>query len=366
MKIRVATTVLIALAVFGAIFGYKFYMIGRMRAAQMAMVRPPATVSAAPVQEQTWPNSLNAVATLASYRGVTVKAEIEGTVRRIAFESGATVAAGAPLVDLDDSVEAASLPGLEAQAKLAAANLERARDLRANNTNTPVDLDAAEATAAQTQSAVAQLRATIAKKHITAPFAGRLGIALIYPGQFLGKADPVVRLETLDPVYVDFSLPQQDLSRVAVGQAVRVRIDAFPGRVFDAAIVAIAPRVTDATRNLDLRAAMANPGEILRPGMFAHAAVVLPPTEHALVLPATAVVHNPYGETVYVIEQGVAHQRFITTGPQQGDLILVRDGLHAGESVVTSGQIKLHNGSAVRIDNSLAPEAKASPTPPES
>lgn len=365
MKTRLVVPVVIALAVLAAIFATKFHAMSLARAAQAAMVRPATTVSATAVREETWPNTIAAVGALASYRGVTIKTEIEGLVRRVAFESGATVVDGQALVELDDSVEAASLPGLEAQARLAHTNLLRARELRAQNTNSPVDLDAAEATAALTAAAVDQLKATLAKKHIAAPFPGRLGIALVYPGQFLAKGEAVVRLETLDPIYADFSLPQQELARVAVGQGVAVTVDAYPDQACPARVIAIAPRVNDATRTFDIRAELANPGERLRPGMFARIEVVLPATPRALVLPSTSVVHNPYGETVYVIEDGVAHQRFIRTGPQRGDLVQVTQGLKAGETVVTSGQVKLHHGSTVRIDNSLAPLAESAPKPKE-
>ncbi|MBS0663542.1 MAG: efflux RND transporter periplasmic adaptor subunit [Verrucomicrobia bacterium] len=366
MKTRLIVPVVAALAVLAAIFAIKFHAASVARAAQAAMVRPPTTVSAAAVREETWPNTIAAVGALASYRGVTIKTEVEGAVRRIAFESGATVAEGQALVALDDSVEAATLPGLEAQARLASTNLLRARELRAQNTNSPVDLDAAETAAALAKAAVDELKAALAKKHIAAPFAGRLGIALVYPGQFLAKGEAIVRLETLDPIYADFSVPQQELARVALGQEVAVAVDAYPDQAYRARVVAIAPRVNDNTRTVDLRAELANPGERLRPGMFARVEVLLPPTPHALVLPATAVVHNPYGETVYVVEDGVAHQRFIRTGPQRGDLVLVRQGLKPGEMVVTSGQIKLHHGSAVRLDNSLAPLADPAPKPKES
>lgn len=365
MKIRILPTLIVAVVVFGSIFGYKYLAMRRGMAAQAGQVRPPTTVSAAAAQEETWPNTLNAVGSIASFRGITVKNEIEGAVRHIAFTSGAYVEAGAPLVDLDDSIEAASLPGLEAQAKLAATNLARARDLRAADTNALADLDAAEATAASTQSALASLRATVAKKHIVAPFAGRLGIARIYPGQFLGKAEAIVQLETLDPVYVDFSLPQQSIAQVAVGQTVHIQVDAFPGRVFAGTIAAISPRVDDSTRSLSLRAAVPNADEALRPGMFGRVEVVLPGTARSIVLPTSAVVYNPYGNFVFVIDGGVAKQRFVQTGPQRGNVIAILSGLQPGEQVVTSGQIKLRNGSPVRVDNTAAPSADPAPKPAE-
>ena len=366
MTKRIVLTALIALAIFGAIFGYKFYGMRKMQAAMAGMKALPVTVSAASVQKQTWPNTLAAVGSLASYRGITAKTELEGPVSEVVAQSGAVVAQGDLLVVLDTASELAQLSGLEAQAKLSEINLTRALELRTNGTNTPSDLDAAEAASTQSKAAVTQLRVTLAKKHIVAPFAGRLGIVKVYPGEFLSKGDPLVVLESIDPIHVDFSLPQQELSRLAVDQAVQLKVDAYPGRVFEAKITAISPRVSDATRNLDVRATLTNSDEALRPGMYARVEVVLPATENALVLPGSAVVHNPYGETVYVIENGVAKQRFIKTGPSRGDLILIVDGLNVGEQVVTAGQIKLRNGSAVRVDNTAAPESNPAPKPNES
>ncbi|MBI2496622.1 MAG: efflux RND transporter periplasmic adaptor subunit [Opitutae bacterium] len=365
MKTRFILTLVIAVAVLAAIFGSRLLKNRRAAAAQATMVRPAPTVSATAAKEENWPHTLNAVGALASFRGITVKSELEGVIRRIAFESGATVAEGDALVELDTSVETAQLAGLEAQARLAELNLARARELRTNGTNTQADLDAAEAMLLQTRSAADQLRATIAKKRITAPFAGRLGIALVYPGQFLGKAESIVQLETLDPVYADFSLPQQEIGRVAVGQPVRVNVDAFPDRAFEGTITAIAPRVNDATRSISLRATVANRDEVLRPGMFGRIEVVLPVTERALVLPTAAIVYNPYGNFVYVIDQGAVSQRFVQTGPQRGNLISILSGLKPGEQVVTSGQIKLRNGSPVQIDNTAAPSANPAPRPSE-
>jgi len=366
MNKRIVLTVVVALAVFAAIFGYKYYSVRQMMAAMAAVKPQPVTVSAATVSEETWPNTLQAVASLRSFRGIAVKTELEGAVREIAAQSGSTVAAGAPLVQLDTSVEDAQLIGLEAQAHLAEINLGRARELRANGTNTPNDLDTAETTLQQTRSAVAQLKATIAKKRITAPFAGRLGIVQVYPGQFLSKGDTIVVLESTDPIYVDFSLPQQDIARVTLGQAVRLSVDAYPDRTFVGKIVAISPRLDDATRSLDLRAELPNSDEALRAGMFARAEILLAASEHSLVIPSAAIVHNPYGETVYVIAEGVVHQRFIKTGASRGDLTQVQSGLKVGDQIVTSGQIKLRNGSAIKIDNSAAPQANPAPKPVES
>lgn len=368
MKIRVVASLVIALAVFGAIFGAK-YLKDRGAAAAAAQARSgqaALTVSSIAAQQLTWPNTVNAVGSLQSFRGITVKTELEGAVRRIAVNSGAVVHAGDLLVELDVSVESAQLSGAEAQAKLTELNLARARDLRANGTNTPADLDAAEAALAQTRSAVDQLRATIAKKRIVAPFDGRLGIVLVYPGQFLGKAEAIVDLQALDPIYADFTVAQQEISRLAVGQRVNVRVDAHPGRVFEGAIEAISPTVSEATRSVRVRATLANPGEALLPGMFGNVEVVLPGTDNAVALPSTAIVYNPYGDFVYVVEKGVAQQRFVRTGAQHGSLIAVVSGLKSGEEVVTSGQLKLRNGAPVRVDNTVAPSANPAPSPKES
>ncbi|HLP26213.1 MAG TPA: efflux RND transporter periplasmic adaptor subunit [Acidobacteriota bacterium] len=366
MKKSTLVAALIAGSVFGAIFAYKFIVVRKTMMAMASAKPPPVTVSTAVVREETWPNTIRAVGSLKTYRGIVVKTETEGLVRSVTATSGNAVEAGAVLVQLDTSVEDAQLAGLEAQARLAEINVGRARELRANGTNTQTELDTAETTLQQTLSAVAQLKATIAKKRIVAPFGGRLGIVQVYPGQFLSKGDSLAVLESIDPIHVDFSLPQQEIARLAVDQPVRLSVDAYPGRVFEGKITALSPRVNDATRNVDVRATLANPDEQLRPGMFARLEVMLPASDRALVIPAAAVVYNPYGETVYVVSGHVAQQRFIETGATRGDLTQVRKGLQSGDTIVTSGQIKLRNGSAVQINNTLAPDADSAPKPNES
>lgn len=370
---RVLLTAVIALAILGGIFGYKY--LGARKAAAAAKNRPVAlvTVAATAARTETWTDTLAAVGTLTSFRGIAVKSEIEGIVRSVAVESGATVAAGAALVEIDDSVEQARLQGLEAQGRLAESNLNRARELRANNTNAPADVDAAEASRAQTLANVAELRATIAKKHLAAPFAGRLGIVHVHVGQFLNKGDSVALLESVNPIHVDFSLPQQDAAHVATGLAVRVTLDAFPGRVIEGKITAIEPRLTEATRSLELRATLPNDDETLRPGMFARVEVVQPSQQTVVVVPSLAVVSNPYGDFVYVLEPStepngapIARQRFITAGARRGDFVALIKGVKTGDQVVIAGQIKLRPGAAVKIDNSVVPAVSATPKPNES
>lgn len=365
MKKKFVVTLLLSLIVLGAIFGYKYLAFRQAMAARAHQQMPAVAVAVATPQQETWPTTLAAVANLTSSQGITVKTELDGLVRRVAFTSGATVAAGDSLVDLDTSREEAQLKGLDAAVRLAELSLNRARDLREKSTNSAADLDTAEAACTQAQAAAQDLRVVIAKKHIVAPFAGRLGIQQVYPGQFLKAGDSVVELESLDPIYADFGLPQQNVPVLHPGLPVQVTIDAFPGRSFPGTIAAVDPRITDETRNVRVRAVLGNADGALRPGMFGHAEVVLPAHKSVLVLPSTAVVYSPYGNSVYVIEHGVAQQRFVQTGPQRGDLIVVLHGLEPGDQVVTAGQFKLRNGMPVTINNAIVPDANPAPKPEE-
>jgi membrane fusion protein (multidrug efflux system) len=375
MKKRVFLTTVAALAVVGAIFGYKFLTLRKAAAAMAAMKRPPATVTTAPATAQNWRSTLSAVGTVESFQGVTLRSEIEGRIVKLALPSGASVQAGDLLVELEAGNEEAQLKSLEAGAKLATAALTRARDLRSTNTNTAVDVETAEANHAQALAAIDNLKATLAKKRIVAPFTGRLGIRQVNIGQFLNKGDAIVTLEAINPAYVDFALPQQELPHLKPGLPVRVSVDAFPDRTFEGQIEAINPRVSDTTRNVRIRAIAPNPDEILRPGLFAQVTIELPSETPVLELPATAIVYSPYGNSLYVviektgangIKQLVAEQRFVTTGAKRGDQIAILKGLNAGDQVVTSGQMKLRNGSPVTINNTVVPANNAKPHPTES
>lgn len=374
MKIRFLLVALVVVALFGSIFGYKAYTIKVARAAGAARKPPVVTIAAMQPSRETWENTLEAVASLQSYRGVVLRSEIEGRIVRIAFESGAKVKEGDVLIELDTSTETAQLAGLEAQAKLAAVNLNRAHELRTQVSNTQADLDAAEAASAESQAAIAVLRATLAKKRIVAPFSGRLGLREVNPGQFLNKGDAVVPLEAVDPIYADFGLPQQDIPLIRPGLAVRLAVDAFQPRTFEGTIEATSPRVNDETRNVRVRAVFPNTSEELRPGMFGRVEVVLPGKLDVLVLPSSAITYSPYGDSVYVIvdetspagTQSVARQRFVTVGPKRGDQVSILKGVKPGENVVVAGQMKLRNGSAVKVDNSTLPSNNPAPKPAES
>jgi membrane fusion protein (multidrug efflux system) len=369
----VASLIACGLLIAGPLMLIKMSQFKVMGAAGAAMVMPPTTVTATPVTEENWTNHLVVTGSLAPVQGVTVGAEVPGKIVKIAFEPGSAVPAGALLVQLDISTEEAQLRAAEATAALARANLARARELNASKTNSLAELDAAEAQAAQAAAQADSLKAVIAKKTIRAPFAGRLGLRLVNLGQILRDGDAITTLQTLDPIFVNFSLPQQQLARVAPGNQVRVTSDAAAGQVFDGKITAINPEVDAATRNIRLQATIANAGEKLRAGMFASVEVMLPTSNRVLVIPATAVLYAPYGDSVFVVDekkdeksgamQRVLRQQFVRLGPTRGDFVTVVDGLKAGETIVTSGVFKLRAGMPVAIDNTLAPKPQLAPKP---
>jgi membrane fusion protein (multidrug efflux system) len=336
--------------------------------------RAAVTVSTITAGEQVWRSSLNSVATLQSNAGILVCAELGGRVTRIAFESGANVKAGEILADLDTSIEDAQLKGLEAQAALAKISVARARELFKGNASAKADVDAAEAALIQADAAVEQMRATIAKKHITAPFAGRTGIRKVDLGQVLGAGQAIVALEATDPIYADFGVPQQEISRVRPGMTVRMTTDAIPGREFTGKIEAVEPRVSDSTRNVRVRAVFANDGETLRPGLFARVSVDQPETQKLIILPDAAITYNPYGDFVYVLREEktpdgatrlIAYQEFVTVGQKRGSQVAILKGLTPGETVVTSGQIKLTNKAPAVINNDVVPSDNPAPKPTE-
>jgi membrane fusion protein (multidrug efflux system) len=302
-----------------------------------------------------------------------VTPDIPGTVREINFESGAVVAKGDLLVRLDTSTEEAQLRALEAQLGLAKLNVARERRLFEQKTVPQADLEVAEATLKQSEANADAVRATIEKKTLRAPFAGRLGIRLINLGQYLETAKPIVSLQSLTPIHADFSLPQQELARVTDGMRVRVTTDAYPGREFAGSLTAINPELDSATRSVSLQATFDNADQALRPGMYARVEVMLPEERPVLVIPATSVLSAPFGDSVYVIESKpekdsgkselAVRQQFIRTGATRGDFVVVESGLKAGERIVNSGLFKLRNGMSVVENNSLVPKSEKAPTP---
>lgn len=361
-------TVLGLLVVVGGLVGVKVLQFKTMFAQSAHAAAPPESVATSEVSETTLSPTLDAVGSVVSYQGVTLNAEITGTIRRIAFESGASVQAGAVLVELDTSVERAQLEAAAASRDLAAINLESGRSLVGSGAIPNSQWVALEAQAKQSAAEVARLNALIAKKTIRAPFSGKTGMRQVNLGQLVGAGDAIVTLQSLDPVYVDFSLPQQRLSQLNTGAKVSVSTDVFPNQVFEGELSAINPVLDQATRSLRLRATLKNPEGQLHPGMFAKVQVALPAKEKALLVPSTAVMFAPYGDSVFVVDnkdpqKPTVQQKFVRLGPAQGDFVVVLDGLKAKDTVVTTGAFKLRNGASIVVNNELKPEPSLKPNP---
>lgn len=373
---KVSLAVVFVLLVVGGLAAIKVTQFRELMAAAKTMGQPPETVSSTVVRQETWQGTLKAIGSVTAVQGVTVTPEIPGTVREIAFESGAVVAKGDLLVRLDTSSEEAQLRAIDAQLQLAKLNLDRVRALREEKTVSQAELDTAESTLKQFEANADAIRTTIAKKTICAPFAGRLGIRQVNLGQYLDTGKPIVSLQALSPVYVDFSLPEQDLAQLKVGMGIRLSTDAYPGQQFEGKLTAINPDLDEATRSVGLQATLGNAEQLLRPGMFARVEVLLPEEKSVLVIPATAVVSAPFGDSVYVIESQpatnnapaslVVRQQFVRTGRARGDFLAVESGLKEGEQIVNSGVFKLRNGMSVVENNSLAPKPSEAPKPSDS
>ena len=375
MKVRVTLAIGVVVLVAGGLAGVKILQFRKLIAAAQSLAPPPESVSSVLVREERWPDSLTAIGSIAAVQGVTLTPEVPGTVREIAFESGAPVAQGDLLVRLDTSSEEAQLRAIEAQVELASLNLNRVRALRNDNMIAQSELDATQAAVKETEANADAVRAVIAKKTLRAPFAGQLGIRQVNLGQYLEAGKPIVSLQAMEPVYVNFSLPQQELARLKAGMPARVTTDAYAGRQFKGELTAINPDLDVATRSVGLQATFENPDHLLRPGMFARVEVLLPEQQAVLVIPATAVLSAPYGDSVYVIEPKsdkdgtpslVVRQQFVRTGSARGDFLTVESGLKPGDRIVSSGVFKLRNGVSVTENNERVPKAAEAPRPSDS
>ncbi len=369
MKKRILIAVLGLIVVIIILAGIKFLQIKTMIDQGKKFVPPAESITTAVVTSDSWASDLTAVGSLNAVQGVTVAAELPGKVVKIAFESGATVKKGSLLASQDTSSEEAQLPGLQAQVKLARTELERARKMVADKIISQADCDKAVATYDQAVSQVSNMRATIAKKNIRAPFNGRIGIRQVNLGQIMKEGDAIVTLQNLNPIHVDFSLPQQELARLHSGQGIRVTCDALPRETVEGRITAITPLVDADTRNVKVQATVVNRGEKLRPGMFVNVSVGLPERRKVQVIPATAVLYAPYSDSVFIVEDSkdrkskVLRQQFVRLGEKHGDFVAVTSGLKGGETIVSSGAFKLRNGQSVVVNNKLAPSFSASPKP---
>jgi len=367
--------ILIGLVVLvGLIAGIKVLQIRKMIDQAGQFVPPAETVTTGRVTSERWETFLTAVGSLDAVQGLTVSAEMPGKVIRIDFEPGEFVRKGKLLLSQDLSSEQAMLPGAEAALALAKRNLERAEQLLGDNVISQLEYDQALTVFRQASAEIGDLHATMAKKTIRAPFSGRLGIRLVNLGQMLQSGQAIVSLQALDPIFANFSLPQQHLAKLRPGLPVQLTTDSLPDKVLQGTITTINPEIDAATRNIRLQATLANKEEVLRPGMFASIAVVLPATETVLVIPATAVLYAPYSDSVFVVKDRdeatdgtglILEQQFVKLGEKRGDFIRVLSGLQEGDTVVTTGVFKLRAGQAVVVDNTLSPEFKLKPDPEE-
>jgi membrane fusion protein (multidrug efflux system) len=364
---------LIVLVVLAGLAGVKFLQIRTMIAAAPMFAPPPETIATAVAHEETWADTLSAVGSVSAAQGVLVAPEIAGTVSEIDFESGQAVKQGDLLLRLDTSSEEAQLRAAEAQADLAKITAERQRKLGADKTVSQSEVDQADAAWKQAEANADNIRAVIQKKTIRAAFDGKLGIRLVNLGEQLDVGKGIVSLQSLTPMYVDFSLPQQELAKLQTGLQVRAFSDAYATNQFAGEITAINPDLDEATRSVRVRARFANTDEMLRAGMFVRVSVILPQENQVLVIPATAVLSAPYGDSVFLVTPDkdgstnlVVQQTLIRTGRSRGDFVVVETGLKAGDRVASYGIFKLRNGVKVRENNELTPTASPTPTPPNS
>jgi membrane fusion protein (multidrug efflux system) len=373
MTKKITLTALGLLVVLGLIAGVKGLQIATLIGAKGSP--PLESVSTAEARLETWQQTLTSVGSLSAVQGVTVAAELDGKIVQIDFEAGRAVNAGDVLVRQNTSVEEAMLRSAEAGIDLWRVNLERTRELLTKATVSQSQFDSDSATFKQAIASADNIRATIAKKTIKAPFSGRLGIRLVNLGQNLKAGDAIVSLQALNPIFVDFYLPQQELAQIATGLPVRLSGDAFTGKPVEGKITAISPDVDVSTRNVRVQATLDNTGEHLHPGMYVDVAVELPSADKVLTIPATAVLYAPFGDSVYIVErkkgetgeiQNIVRQQIVRLGVHKGDFVAVTSGLKAGDTIVTSGVFRLRPGSAVNVNNSNAPNAELAPTPSDS
>lgn len=357
------------IVVIAVLAGFKALQIMALIDAGKAYKSPPMTVTAEAAKSAEWERLVRSVGSFSAVQGVSVTATFSGKISKIFFESGAAVTKGDLLIQQDISAEEAELRDAQASVKVASLNLERSKTLLKTRAISQSIYDTDDATLKGALARVDVIRATIDNKTIRAPFSGRLGISQVNLGQNLQPGDPVVTLQALDPIYIDFTLPQNKLVDVEPGLPIRVRSDAIGDVVMTGVINAINPRADVSTRSVQIQAKVANPEKRLLPGMFGDVDIVLSQPESVIYVPQTAVQYAPYGDVLFVIEERdnslFLRQQVVRLGTQRGDYVAVTEGLKAGEKVVTLGVFKLHNGQEVVIDNTLSPEFSLNPQPAE-
>jgi membrane fusion protein (multidrug efflux system) len=372
---RMIVMLAVTLGIVAALGFVKFRQVQTMIAQGAAYQPPPEAVTTIVAAREEWPSTLTAIGTVAAVRGVTVSADLQGVVERVAFESGLAVHEGDVLAVQDTRQERAQLAAAEAQRDLARVNFERIQGLLDERVVSRAEFDKATADERQAKARVGEINASIERKMIRAPFSGVLGIRRVNLGQYLSGGDALVTLQSLDPIYVNFGVPQQGLAQVRAGRVVRVTAGDRPDRETVGRITAVDSVVDESTRNVQVQATFANADARLRPGMFVQTEVVVGTASSVIALPASAISYAPYGDSVFVVSnltdpagksyRGV-RQQFVKLGPARGDQIAVLTGVKAGDEVVTSGVFKLRNGAAILINNTVRPGNNPSPKPENS
>ena len=365
---------LVAVAiVFGGLYGFQMFKASMIKKFMAGMSSPTQTISATRAATSEWQPNVEAVGSLRAVKGADLSLEVAGVVGSISFNSGDDVEEGTQLLKLRDDDDVAKLQSLQAMSELNQINYDRDQKQFKIQAVSQATLDTDAANLKNAKAQVAQQQAILDKKSLRAPFAGHLGIRAVDLGQYLSAGTVIVTLQELDPIFVDFFVPQQSVDQVRLGQSVTVKVDAYKDQTFAGEISAINPKVDASSRNVQIRATMKNPDHKLIPGMYATIDIATGQPQNFVTLPQTAITYNPYGDTVYLVDskgndadgkpQLVARQTFATTGPTRGDQVAILKGVSEGDMIVTAGQLKLRNGTNVLIDNSITPTADARPVP---
>lgn len=375
MARRMILTFGVLLVLLSALGFVKYRQVQTAMAAASSFQMPPEAVTSIVARQEQWPTTMNVIGTVEAVHGVTVSADLPGTVDKIRFESGQAVHAGDVLVELDTRQERAQLAALEAQRDLAKVNYARTQQLVNEGVISRVEYDQATAQQRQTEANVDEIHATIERKTIRAPFSGILGIRKVNLGQYLAAGNPIVALQSLNPVYVDFGIPQQTAGLVRIGHTLRITSDELGGQAFSGRVTASDSIVDEATRNVQLQATLSNSEAKLRPGMFVQVDVGIGASRSVVTLPASAISYAPYGDSVFVITdlkdpKGRAYrgvrQQFVKVDGSRGDQVAIVSGVKPGDEVVSSGVFKLRNGAAVQVNNKVQPENNPAPKPQDS
>jgi membrane fusion protein (multidrug efflux system) len=371
MKKKIALAALVVVLAFGGLAGIKALQIMTMMDAGKSMGPFPETVEVRPVEMETWEQSLSSIGTVSPMNGTTVRSEAEGVIREILFRPGSRVEKGTVLVQLDTEVEQAQLEVAMAGLQLAKTNVGRIRELHERKSVSDAELDRAEAEYAGAEATVANLQATVNKRTIRAPFTGRLGIRVISPGDYINKGQNIVTLQSYDQVFVDMEIPQNKISFLSEGMAVRITTDAWEGVTFTGKLTALNPDIDPVTRSISVQATFDNPDGKLLPGMFVNVSVVRSEKREVVVVPRSAILHANYGDTIFVVAPSDAegmetvHQRIVRLGESLGDFVEITDGLKGGEEIVSAGAFKLREGSLITRSSVGTIEPEKTPNPTE-